>query len=242
MKETIAKLRALIDELEAATPSDDSTFREAFQLFELPDLVASVVDYLQPILLPYEAAIYWYMFRHSIVATGDVYVRVSVRGLQEGVVTSMRSVSAAKGMSYSTVQESLARLCEKGAISPAGDTTRDGTPYRVHLPEEIATCREAMSKAQEKLLPTVDPKREVDFYNIRENRQKVFERDKFLCHHCGKLLTRFSATLDHLQPVSEGGDNSYGNLVTSCLPCNSQRGAQPLMDFLTRKREPKEGT
>ncbi len=237
MKDAITKLRALADELEKAAPTDDSSFKEAFQLFELPELVASVVDYLQPTLLPYEAAIYWYMFRHSVIATGDVFVRVSVRGLQDGTVMSMRSDAIKKGMSYGTVQECLTQLCEKGAISLAGDTARDGTPYRVHLPEEIASCREAMSKAQLEQLSKVDPKREVDFYNIKENRQKVFERDKFLCHHCGKLLTRFSATLDHLQPVSQGGDNSYGNLATSCLPCNSRRGAQPLMDFLTRKRD-----
>jgi 5-methylcytosine-specific restriction endonuclease McrA len=105
------------------------------------------------------------------------------------------------------------------------------------LPEEIASCREAMSKAQQEKLPQIDPKREADFYNIKENRLKVFERDKYRCHHCGKQLTRFSATLDHLNPVSQGGDNSYGNLITACLQCNSQRGAQPLMDFLTRNQD-----
>ena len=46
---------------------------------------------------------------------------------------------------------------------------------------------------------------EVDFYNVRENRIKIYERDNYVCQHCRKQLTRFSATLDHLQPVSEGG-------------------------------------
>lgn len=234
MKEIAAKLRGIADELERILPPDNTSFRETFQLFELPDIVVSVVDYLQPLLTPYEAAIYWYMFRQSIIANGDVFVRVSVRGLQDGVITSIYS-GVKKGMSYETVQTCLSTLCDKGAISLAGDTTHEGTPYRVNLPEQIATCRDEMAKTQEERLPGIDPNRELDFYNIRENRQKVFERDKFLCHHRGKLLTRFSATLDHLQPVSEGGDNSYGNLVTSCLQCNSQRGAQTLMDFLTRK-------
>lgn len=233
MKDTAEKLRAIADELERAVPQDEPSFKETFQLFELPDIIANIVDFLQPMLLPYEAAIYWYMFRHSIVATGDVLVRVSVRGLQKGVVMSARSDTA---MSYKTVQDSLSKLSEKGAIGLAGDTTRDGTPYRVHLPEEIALCRDEMAERQADRLPKIAVEREVDFYNIRENRQRVFERDKFVCHHCGKLLTRFSATLDHLQPVSEGGDNSYTNLVTACLQCNSQRGSQALMDFLTRKR------
>ncbi|HVN87486.1 MAG TPA: GNAT family N-acetyltransferase [Candidatus Binatia bacterium] len=70
----------------------------------------------------------------------------------------------------------------------------------------------------------IEEKRESDFYNVPENRLKVFERDGYLCYRCGKHLTRFSATLDHIQPVSRGGDHSYANLVTSCLHCNSRRG------------------
>ncbi|HVU27653.1 MAG TPA: HNH endonuclease [Verrucomicrobiae bacterium] len=235
MKDQIQKIRELLDEIESSKPSEEPSFKETSQLFELPELVASIVDYLQPILLPYEAAIYWHMFRHSIIATGDVFVRVSVRGLQEGIVTSMRSRQEGNSMSYGTVQDSLAGLCEKGAISLAGETNREGTPYRVHLPEEIKICQDAMATAQKEQLPKIDPKRELDFYNVKENRLKVFERDKYLCHYCKKQLTRFSATLDHIQPVSKGGDNSYDNLVTACLLHNSQRNNQPIMDFLIRR-------
>jgi len=236
MKETVKQIRELLDRLESSAPAGEPSFRESFQLFELPELVASIVDYLQPALQPYEAAIYWHMFRHSIVATGDIFVRVSVRGLQKGVVSSMRSGREGNPLSYAAVQESLAGLCEKGAISLAGDVNRDGTPYRIHLPEEIALCREAMAKAQKEQLPQIDPKRELDYYNIKENRLKVFERDKYLCHYCKKQLTRFSATLDQVQTVSKGGDNSYDNLVTACLLHNSERNTQPIMDYLTRKQ------
>ena len=73
---------------------------------------------------------------------------------------------------------------------------------------------------------------EVDFYNVRENRIKIYERDNYVCQHCGKQLTRFSATLDHLQPVSEGGRNNYNNLVTSCRECNSRKSAKTMGDFI----------
>jgi 5-methylcytosine-specific restriction endonuclease McrA len=36
-------------------------------------------------------------------------------------------------------------------------------------------------------------------------------------------LTRFTATLDHVKPVAEGGDNSLENLVTACLDCRTKR-------------------
>ena len=92
-----------------------------------------------------------------------------------------------------------------------------------------------MARIQREQLPAIDARRELDFYNIKENRLKVFERDEYRCHYCKKQLTRFSATLDHIQPVSQGGDNSFDNLVTACLQHNSERAAKPLMDYLLRR-------
>jgi hypothetical protein len=56
MSDNIRKIRDLLDELEAGSPQQAESFRESFQLFELPELVRDIVDYLQPALLPYEAA------------------------------------------------------------------------------------------------------------------------------------------------------------------------------------------
>ena len=92
-------------------------------------------------------------------------------------------------------------------------------------------------KAQPDVLPKVDTEKELDYYNNRENRLRVFARDDYICHYCRKQLTRFSATLDHIQPVSEGGDNSLHNLVTSCLHCNSNRGSKPVSDFIEEEAD-----
>ncbi|MHC4697020.1 MAG: HNH endonuclease [Planctomycetota bacterium] len=234
MKDEIQKIRELLDHLENASSVDEErSFRDSFELFELPEIVASIVDYLQPVLLPYEAAIYWFMFRHSVVETGDVYARVSVRGLAGTVITSRSGLS--QDLSYKAVRGALDGLEEKGAIAKAGDTNQEGTLYVVRLPEEIEICCERMAERQAADLPKIDPKRELDYYNIKENRKKVFERDGYKCRYCDKQLTRFSATLDHAQPVSEGGDNSYENLTTACLHCNSGRGARPVMDWIAAK-------
>ncbi len=84
--------------------------------------------------------------------------------------------------------------------------------------------------------PSIDI--EADFYNVRENRHKIFERDGYMCVYpdCGKQLTRFTATLDHVKPVSAGGNNSYDNLVTACLSCNSRKTGKPFGDFLADNR------
>ena len=233
MKQT-DQIRTLLDEIDAASATvDDQAFAENFNSLELPDLICSVIDYLQPSLLPYEAAVYWHLFRKAILGTGTQYTRASVRGMMEGVITS--SSGQSDGLSYGAVQKALQGLEDKAALSKAGDTNREGTLYKIHLPEEIPECQDRMKQAQQAEPAQVDTKRELDFYNVRENRLKVFERDEYKCRYCEKQLTRFTATLDHLQPVSEGGDNSFDNLATACLHCNSQRGSRPVMEIVTAK-------
>ena len=235
-QQKIKKIRELLDGLEKdLLPEDEQLFLKNFDALELPSLIQSVVDYLQPVLLPYEALIYWYMFRHSILATGQQYVRVSVRGMTSGVVMPSLRGGKSEKLSYSTVQTALQGLEEKQVILKAGDTNREGTLYKVNLPEEVPACEELMRESSEKEISEVDTKKELDFYNVHENRQKIFERDGYKCHYCKKQLTRFSATLDHIQPVSKGGDNSYDNLITACLHCNSERGNKPVMDIIQQK-------
>ena len=87
-------IRAALNNLESSLSEDaePSTLRNV-DAFELPALVAAIVDYLQPALSPYEAAIYWLLFRRSVLASGQQYARVSVRGLQNGVIQSFRSLT-----------------------------------------------------------------------------------------------------------------------------------------------------
>ena len=75
----------------------------------------------------------------------------------------------------------------------------------------------------------------IDYDNVWENRIEVYERDGFQCRYCQKQLTRFTATLDHVMPVAEGGDNGFENLVTACLNCNSRKHKRPVGDFLVEK-------
>ena len=234
MKDEIQKIRTLLDEIEFnEVEKIEQTFQESFELFELPAIIQSIVDYLQPLLLPYESAIYWYMFRHSIISNGDNHIRVSTRGLGKPKTVIKSSSGQSEGLSYGGVQDALSGLENKGVIKKVGDTNREGTLYQIFLPEEIEICLQRMKEVVIEELPKVDPKKEADYYNVKENRLKILERDNYKCYKCGKQLTRFSATLDHIQPVSEGGDNSYDNLVSCCLHCNSKRRATPISEFLT---------
>lgn len=52
-------------------------------------------------------------------------------------------------------------------------------------------------------------------------REEVFARDGNTCLKCGALD---SLSLDHIQPLGSGGDNSTNNLQTLCTSCNSSKG------------------
>ena len=52
-------------------------------------------------------------------------------------------------------------------------------------------------------------------------KEEVFARDGNACLKCGALE---SLSLDHIQPLCSGGDNSTNNLQTLCTSCNSSKG------------------
>jgi hypothetical protein len=231
MKNKINQIRELLDKLEKETPSEDEeALLRDFSAFELPGIIQDVVDFLIPLLTPFESTIYFHMFRHSIIADGTQYVRISNTILQTNVVKPL--YDSAKEISRPKVVNALNSLQELGAIRKEGEPNREGTLYRVMIPEEIEECKKLMRTRKQEERKTVDIEKEVDYYNVKENRFKIFERDNYDCKYCSKKLTRFTATLDHIKPVSEGGDNSYDNLVTACLNCNSQKNRKLLGDFL----------
>lgn len=243
MRETINQIRTLLSQLESeASQADKAIDFRAFSGLELPDIICDVVDLLMPELKPYELSFYVHFLRHSIVENGTPYVRVSRRGLRSGIVKSAYAGSTSGGKdadsaaaSLKTVQQAMEGLEKIGAIRQEGEPNREGTLYRVRLPEEIEVCqRRRIEQAESFSISATE--READFYNIRENRLKIYERDNYHCAYCGKQLTRFTATLDHVTPVSEGGDNSAENLKTACLQCNSRKTAYPLGDFLVEKK------
>lgn len=61
-------------------------------------------------------------------------------------------------------------------------------------------------------------------------RFEVFKRDKFKCVYCGASAPNVVLQIDHIEPVSKGGDNNILNLVTSCFECNSGKRARRLDD------------
>jgi len=51
-------------------------------------------------------------------------------------------------------------------------------------------------------------------------RFRVFNRDNFTCRYCGESAPKVKLHVDHIKPISKGGNNSFNNLITACQDCN----------------------
>lgn len=51
------------------------------------------------------------------------------------------------------------------------------------------------------------------------------------CHYCGKKLYK-NMTLDHLLPISRGGQTVLKNLTICCSKCNSEKGSMTEQEYL----------
>jgi len=59
------------------------------------------------------------------------------------------------------------------------------------------------------------------FRTVSLSRANIFRRDGYQCVYCG---TRNNLTIDHVTPRSQGGGDSWANLVTACQDCNTKKG------------------
>ena len=63
--------------------------------------------------------------------------------------------------------------------------------------------------------------------NIPVTRRGVLRRDSHRCAYCSKAAN----TVDHVQPKSRGGKDTWDNLVACCLACNNAKGDKTLREL-----------
>lgn len=74
-------------------------------------------------------------------------------------------------------------------------------------------------------------------------RESVLQRDAYRCAYCGKRYAKKDLTWDHVEPLLNGGKNTWENLVTCCYQCNQKKGGkspkEAKMKLLFKPTKPK---
>jgi hypothetical protein len=171
--------------------------------FLVPRLRLSVID----------RAVYSHLLRHSRLE-GRRRLHFSIAWLARGA-----------RLSHSPTREALRRLVAHGALRLV-QRSKAGHVVEVRLPEEIRAARHPA-----RISPAVDLE-EADFLKTKALRLAIHARERGHCFYCLRRLTASIHCLDHVVPRVQLGRNSYRNLVSCCLECNSQKGERPAEDFL----------
>src|SRR6266568_3220464 len=167
-----------------------------------------------------DRAIYSHLLRHSRLE-GRARLRFSIAWLARG---ARLSTNPARWAVRRLIAHGALRLLERG---------KAGHVVEVRLPEEMRAARAVKIKARN---PAQHPRainpEEVDFLQKRALRRSIHARERGLCFYCLRRIPTRVRCLDHVVPRARRGRNSYRNLVSCCLQCNSQKRDSSAGDFL----------
>jgi hypothetical protein len=173
-----------------------------------------------------ERAVYSYLLRHSLVV-GKVR-------LQFAVISLARTL----GVGIGAARQAVRRLDELGALRVL-KRNKTGHFAEMRLPEKIRALgpdgngalltTEAVAAAGEPAAATLET---TDFLKTWALRKAIHDRERGGCFYCLRRTPANVHGLDHVVPRVRFGRNSYRNLVSCCLECNSRKGDRAARDFL----------
>ncbi len=170
-----------------------------------------------------ERAVYSYLLRHSLV--------VGKLRLQFAVMALARTL----GLSIGAARQAVRRLDELGALRVL-ERSKSGHLAEMRLPEKIRAIRPGKNGALEAVgaagKPPASTLEATDFLKTWALRKAIHDRERGACFYCLRRTPANVRCLDHVVPRVRFGRNSYRNLVSCCLECNSRKGDRPAPDFL----------
>lgn len=168
-----------------------------------------------------DRAVYSHLFRHSRLE-GKLQFQFSIPWLAHGV-----------GVSSKTARDAVRRLIARGVLHLVERNTQAHHVVRLRLPSEVRAVRAAKIAAYR---PAPAPRaavnlEEEDFLRTRPLRQAIHAREDGRCFYCLRPITCKRWCIDHVVPRAQSGRNSYRNLVSCCVDCNSKKGERSAVEF-----------
>jgi hypothetical protein len=198
-------------------------------------------------LTVWDRAVYSHLLRHSLVV-GKLRLHFSVL-----------SVARDLGLSNGPVRQAVRRLDELGALRLL-ERSKTGHLVEMRLPHQIRNLRPVGSDvlarhspprggrsfvhrelrgATRRFLDGASQAAEepsalesTDFLKTWALRKSIHARERGTCFYCLRRTPANVQCLDHVVPRARFGRNSYCNLVSSCMECNSRKGDRAARDFL----------
>ena len=177
-----------------------------------------------------ERAVYSYLLRHSLV--------VGKLRLQFAVMALARTL----GLSIGAARQAVRRLDELGALRVL-ERSKSGHLAEMRLPEKIRAIRLSKNGASMAVSlgavgfggtgePAASTLESTDFLKTWALRKAIHDRERGACFYCLRRAPGKVRCLDHVVPRVRFGRNSYRNLVSCCIECNTRKGDRPARDFL----------
>jgi hypothetical protein len=145
------------------------------------------------------------------------------------------ALSRTLGLSIGAARQAVRRLDELGALRVL-ERNKTGHLVEMRLPEKIRAVRAgrngasvAMGAAGE---PPASALEATDFLKTWALRKTIHDRERGACFYCHRRTPANVHCLDHVVPRVRFGRNSYRNLVSCCIECNTRKGDRPARDFL----------
>ncbi len=167
-----------------------------------------------------ERAVYSYLLRHSLVV-GNLRLQFAVMSLARTL-----------GLSIGAARHAVRRLDELGALRVL-KRSKTGHLAEMRLPEKIRAIRRGRNGASQAAEePPASALEATDFLKTWALRKTIHDRERGACFYCLRRTPAHVQCLDHVVPRVRFGRNSYRNLVSCCIECNSRKGDRPARDFL----------
>jgi hypothetical protein len=179
----------------------------------------SVLTQIEDSLFPklglsvWERAVYYHLLRQTWVL-GQATTQCSVQAVATGA-----------GMSDWKAREAIRSLHQKGCIK-IEDRSRSGHEIRVLLPSDLNLPQQVDEPP-----PDLES---IDFFVGRQYVDALLARENARCFYCLRQVTRDTCELDHANPLADGADNSYRNIVVSCHECNKLKQDMKAEEHLRR--------
>ena len=159
-----------------------------------------------------ERAIYSYLVRHSRLE-GVPRLSFSIAWLAKGT-----------GMTNDPARRAVRRLAADGVLRVV-QRSKAGHVVEVRLPGEVRAARALPARPEAPAAPGGTPRaEEADFTRTKELREAIHAREGGNCFYCLRRMGPPVRCLDHVVPQAKHGRNSFRNLVSCCMECNSRKG------------------